>query len=120
MFSWFKKKEQFTVIPVKHNELDFVIKNSKKGEEVKAIDKNKLALISVKKQDDRIAVSIEFERDLGTDIFTETHKTIVDSTEEAVLFFNRFGISKELSWLGGYRRKVNLRKERKISHAKAR
>lgn len=117
MFSWFKKKEQTKVIPVKHNELDFVIKNSKKGEEVKAIDKNKLALISVKKQDNRIAVSIEFERDLGADIFTETHKTIVDSAEEAVLFFNRFGISDELSWLGGYRRKISLRKERKAYYA---
>ena len=110
MFSWFKKKEQPKIEPVVYDELNFVIKNSKKGEEVKAIDKNKLALISVKKQDDRIAVSIEFERDLGADIFTETHKTIVDSVEEAVLFFNRFGISKELSWLGGYRKKSYVKK----------
>lgn len=112
MFTWFKQKEKETETakPSVNKDLDYVIRNSKQGEEVKGIDKSKLALISVKRQDDKIAVSVEFERNLGRDIFTEIHRTLVNNADEAVFFFTRFGITEELSWLGGYRRKVSLTK----------
>lgn len=114
MFSWFKQKKEASKKPEVYSDLVYVIQNSKEGEEVKGIDNNKLALISVKKQDGQIAVSVEFERDLGSDIFTEVHKTVVKDANEAVFFFTRFGINGQLSWLGRkpvkYHRKVSLEK----------
>lgn len=113
MFSWFKKKEE----PVKmviSNDLSFIIHNSKDNEEVKGIVADSLALISVKRVKDQIAVSIEVERNLDKDIFTETHKTIVYSTNDAIRFFKGFGITGDITWLGEhsarYHRKVSLKK----------
>lgn len=99
MFSWFKKKKETVRKPIVCNDLAYVIQHTQEGKEVKGIDNSKLALISVKKQEGQIAVSIEFERDLGSNIFTEVHSTIVQNTNEAVFFFTRFGINGELSWL---------------------
>lgn len=98
MFSWFKE-DPVKIRPAVHSNLDYVIRNSKEGEEIKGIENTKLALISVKKQKGQIAVSIEFEREFSSDIFTEVHRTLVDSVEEAVMFFVHFGVSGELSWL---------------------
>lgn len=98
MFFWLKKKP-VEIKSAVHSNLDYVIRNSREGEEIKGIESARLALISVKKQNGQIAVSIEFERGLGSDIFTEVHRTLVDSVEEAVMFFANFGVNGELSWL---------------------
>jgi len=110
MFEWFKRRKEGKE-PVKkitvNGDLDYVIRNSKHGEEVKGIDSTKLALVSVRKQNDKIAVSIEFERDMGSDIFTEVHRTIVNNADEAVFFFTRFGINGQLSWIGDCARRYH-------------
>lgn len=118
MFSWLKKETQ-KFKPAVHNNLDYVIRNSKEGREIKGIESTKLALISIKKQGGQIAVSVEFERELGSDIFTEVHRTIVNNTEEAVTFFANFGINGELSWLKSHRpqyhkKENNYEQENKI------
>lgn len=112
MFSWFKKKEDVEIKPTVHGNLDYVIRNSKEGEEIKGIENTKLALISVKKQSEQIAVSVEFERTHGSDIFTEVHRTLVDSAEEAVVFFTRFGINGELLWLGDHQKQFQRKESR--------
>lgn len=108
MFSWLKKKEK----PVKtiiSNDLTFVIHNSKDNEEVKGIVANSLALISVKKVKDQIAVGIEIERNLDKDIFTETHKTIVYSADDATTFFRNFGVISDITWIGEHNAKYHRR-----------
>lgn len=113
MFSWFKKKTPEPKIYI-NEELRYVIRNSKYGQEVKAIDSKLLALISVKKQNEGIAVSIEFERQLDGDIFTEIHKTVVDNEDAAIMFFSKMGICGQMSWIGDitkrYHKKVSLLK----------
>lgn len=116
MFNWFGKKKQKETIQIEiSKDLLHVILYGDIDKEFKGIDNSKLALISVKRQSDNsILVGIEFERNNNSDIFNEIHKTIANNANEAIEFFRSYGITNELSWLEGFRRKVSLIKRKSV------
>jgi hypothetical protein len=66
---------------------------------VQGIDSNRLALVSIRKKENFYLLGIQYERRVGTEIFTERHDSAFESKEDAIKFFSKFGLG-EISWLG--------------------
>lgn len=83
--------------PIIPRSLEHVL-NSVGERTVQGVDSEKIALISVRRKDNSYMVGIQFEKKVGSEIFTERHDTVVDSVEEAARFFSDFKLGK-IFWL---------------------
>jgi len=67
-------------------------------EEVRGVDDNLIAVIVMERRPSGYAVGIEYESRDGDGYFTHVHRTLVNTVDDAVKFFDGFGVG-EVSWL---------------------
>lgn len=83
--------------PIIPKSLEHVL-NSAGERTIQGVDSERIALISVRCKDNFYMVGIQFEKEVGSEIFTERHDIVVDSVEEAARFFDDFKLG-EIFWL---------------------
>ena len=87
------------IIFADNQSLIFALKQLTIGKEIKAVESTKIALISAKKNKEGIEVGVEFDRQIGDNIFVEKHYTVVFDDNEALVFFKSHGIIGDITWL---------------------